>query len=153
MKVDHKLVIFGLHDGGVRALDHESGRVWKLSDLGGDDDACAFWTDGHKLYATTRQLLKGYALTWNDEDLTLSGDAARQCHKAPVKDIDVDSTGALIATASADGTCRVFDTRRNLTPTHRFAPAGGGVLTSVKHHPFSLILATARANLTRTSGI
>ena len=62
-----------------------------------------------------------------------------------MKDIDVDSTGALIATASADGTCRVFDTRRNLTPTHRFAPAGGGVLTSVKHHPFSLILATARA--------
>ena len=44
VKIDHKLVIFGLHDGGVRALDHETGRVWKLSDLGGDDDACAFWT-------------------------------------------------------------------------------------------------------------
>ena len=53
VKVDHKLVIFGLHDGGVRALDHETGRVWKLSDLGGDDDACAFWTDGTKLYTTT----------------------------------------------------------------------------------------------------
>ena len=77
VKVDHKLVIFGLHDGGVRALDHETGRVWKLSDLGGDDDACAFWTDGHKLYTTTtRQLLKGYALTWNAEDLTRRGDAA-----------------------------------------------------------------------------
>ncbi len=146
VKIDHKLIIFGLHDGGVRALDHESGKVWKLSELGGDDDATAFWTDGHKLYVTTtRQLLKGYALTWNDEDLTLTSDAARQCHKAPVKDIDVDSTGALVATAAADGTCRVFDSRRNLTPTHRFAPAGGGVLTAVKHHPFSLILATARA--------
>lgn len=147
VKINHKLVIFGLHDGEVRALDHESGRVWKLAALGGDDDASAFWTDGTTLYTTTtRQLLKGYTLAWTEGELkALTPDAARQCHRAPVKDIDVDSTGALIATASSDGTCRVFDSRRNLTPTHRFAPPGGGVLTAVRHHPHALILATARA--------
>ena len=154
VEVARRTVLFGLHEGDVCCVEAESGVVTKLSDLTTkgcgvqDEDVCAFWCggDGSSLYvATARQLVRRWILEW--EGSALVG-AALECtvkaHKAPVKDVDVDGSGCLVATGASDGFAKVMDSRRKCCVTHSF-PHGGVVVDMVRHHPdrATLVLASA----------
>ena len=60
-------------------------------------------------------------------------DSHVQVHKGPVLDMDVDATGTLVATGSADNTVKVWDIEKGHM-THNFT-GHSGVVTRVAFHP------------------
>ncbi|KAJ1446014.1 WD40-repeat-containing domain protein [Pelagophyceae sp. CCMP2097] len=143
------LAIFGLHDGDACCLEVESGAISRLSEATADSgtldaDVVSLWVsrDGASLFVATKSLLlRHWKLTWEAGKMTRADLASTvKAHVGPIKCIDVDASGALVATASSDGTLKVWDARRGLCCTHSLSH--GGVVSAVRHAPGALRLAS-----------
>ena len=102
--------------GIVQLVDAASGEV--KATLPGDTEpvtALAFSPSGKRLYSASRSLQQQ---CWDVSSETQI--RAWKGHRGPILAMDVDSMGSLLATASADASCRVWDTE-GFYCTHSFA--------------------------------
>ena len=96
-------------------MDAASGEL--RATLQGDTEpvtALAFSPSGMRLYSASRSLQQ---LCWDVS--SESQVRSWRGHRGPVLAMDVDATGSLLATASADASCRVWDTE-GFYCTHAF---------------------------------
>ena len=106
----------------MQLVDAASGEV--KATLPGDTEpvtALAFSPSGKRLYSASRSLQQQ---CWDVSSETQI--RAWKGHRGPILAMDVDSMGSLLATASADTSCRVWDTEgfycTHSFAGHRFAP-------------------------------
>lgn len=138
LQINDDVWIGGVHDGDVCFVaTKDASRVVKLSE---DDDVVAVAASASTVVVATSSLLVRHfdVEAW---PLQVRLAATTKAHRGPARCADLERTGALVATGSADRTVRVLDTRQSLACTHVWTHEG--VVLAVKFHPRELRLAAA----------
>lgn len=144
VQVEEDLWIGGVHNGDVCFVaSSDASRVVKLSEATSADidDVVAVAASASSVVVATSSLLVRHwdVEAWSPLQVRLA--ATTKAHRGPVRCVDLERTGALVATGSADRTVRVLDTRQSLACTHVWTHEG--VVLAVKFHPRELRLAAA----------
>jgi WD40 repeat protein len=138
---DGKWLASGGEDHTVRLQDLSSGRLRKFT-APAAVNAVAFSADGRALAAVTDAPAAALRL-W---DLQTGEEATWQGHTGHVMGLALSPAAPLVATASEDGTVRLWD-RTGAPRVHKFGPGPfGGPVRAVAFTPDGRYLTTANAN-------
>jgi len=145
---DGSQIVTSWNDGTIRVFTPETGRLmYAISDCHNKGvTAIAMSKDGGKLLSGGGE---GQVRVWRVQDRSYNGanrgalQAVLKEHKGPVSSIDVHQLGHEAITASADGTCVVWDIVRYTRLSIMFSST---IFTSARYHPNGVQLLTCGTN-------
>ncbi|XP_015380086.1 PREDICTED: cilia- and flagella-associated protein 52-like [Diuraphis noxia] len=139
---DGAQIVTSWNDGNIRIFAPETGRLlYAINNCHNKGvSAIAMSKDGRKLLSGGGE---GQVRVWQVDNLNGTLQAVLKEHKGPVSSIDVHQLGHEAITASADGTCVVWDIVRFTRLSIMFSST---IFTSAKYHPNGAQLLTCGTN-------
>lgn len=139
---DGSQIVTSWNDGNIRIFTPETGRLlYAINNCHNKGvSAIAMSKDGKKLLSGGGE---GQVRVWHVDSLNGTLQAVLKEHKGPVSSIDVHQLGHEAITASADGTCVVWDIVRFTRLSIMFSST---IFTSAKYHPNGAQLLTCGTN-------
>lgn len=139
---DGAQIVTSWNDGNIRIFAPETGRLlYAINNCHNKGvTAIAMSKDGRKLLSGGGE---GQVRVWQVNNLNGTLQAVLKEHKGPVSSIDVHQLGHEAITASADGTCVVWDIVRFTRLSIMFSST---IFTSAKYHPNGAQLLTCGTN-------
>ncbi|XP_025199645.1 cilia- and flagella-associated protein 52-like [Melanaphis sacchari] len=139
---DGAQIVTSWNDGNIRIFAPETGRLlYAINNCHNKGvSAIAMSKDGRKLLSGGGE---GQVRVWQVNNLNGALQAVLKEHKGPVSSIDVHQLGHEAITASADGTCVVWDIVRFTRLSIMFSST---IFTSAKYHPNGAQLLTCGTN-------
>lgn len=139
---DGAQIVTSWNDGNIRIFAPETGRLlYAINNCHNKGvSAIAMSKDGRKLLSGGGE---GQVRVWKVDNLNGTLQAVLKEHKGPVSSIDVHQLGHEAITASADGTCVVWDIVRFTRLSIMFSST---IFTSAKYHPNGAQLLTCGTN-------
>lgn len=139
---DGSQIVTSWNDGNIRIFTPETGRLlYAINNCHNKGvSAIAMSKDGKKLLSGGGE---GQVRVWQVDKLIGTLQAVLKEHKGPVSSIDVHQLGHEAITASADGTCVVWDIVRFTRLSIMFSST---IFTSAKYHPNGAQLLTCGTN-------
>ncbi|XP_060861049.1 cilia- and flagella-associated protein 52-like [Metopolophium dirhodum] len=139
---DGAQIVTSWNDGNIRIFSPETGRLlYAINNCHNKGvSAIAMSKDGRKLLSGGGE---GQVRVWQVDNLNGALQAVLKEHKGPVSSIDVHQLGHEAITASADGTCVVWDIVRFTRLSIMFSST---IFTSAKYHPNGAQLLTCGTN-------
>ncbi|XP_050433048.1 cilia- and flagella-associated protein 52 isoform X2 [Adelges cooleyi] len=139
---DGSQIVTSWNDGNIRVFTPETGRLlYAINNCHNKGvSAIAMAKDGKKLLSGGGE---GQVRVWSIDNTSGTLLAVLKEHKGPVSSIDVHELGHEAVTASADGTCVVWDIVRFTRLSIMFSST---IFTSAKYHPNGAQLLTCGTN-------
>lgn len=139
---DGSQIVTSWNDGTIRIFTPENGRLlYAINNCHNKGvTAIAMSKDGKKLLSGGGE---GQVRIWHVDNLNGALQAVLKEHKGPVSSIDVHQLGHEAITASADGTCVVWDILRFTRLSIMFSST---IFTSTRYHPNGAQLLTCGTN-------
>lgn len=139
---DGSQIVTSWNDGNIRIFTPENGRLlYAINNCHNKGvTAIAMSKNGKKLLSGGGE---GQVRVWHVDNLNGALQAVLKEHKGPVSSIDVHQLGHEAITASADGTCVVWDIVRFTRLSIMFSST---IFTSAKYHPNGAQLLTCGTN-------
>jgi len=139
---DGSQIVTSWDDGNIRIFTPETGRLlYAINNCHNKGvSAIAMSKDGRKLLSGGGE---GQVRVWRVDQLNGTLQAVLKEHKGPVSSIDVHQLGHEAITASADGTCVVWDIVRFTRLSIMFSST---IFTGARYHPNGVQLLTCGTN-------
>lgn len=139
---DGTQIVTSWNDGKIRSFTPETGRLlFTINNCHNNGvTAIAMCKDGDRLLSGGGD---GQVRVWRVNDMIGTLMAVLKDHKGPVSSIDVHHSGNEAVSASADGTCVVWDVVRFIRLSIMFSTT---VFTDVRYHPNGTQLLTCGTN-------